>query len=226
MTTAKSRTILQRQIDAREKLWPELDNRHLWYRKEREGFVTLPRVLPLIMHIMDHLSGKGFPVGQVYMELWCRTFDEGFLALNRPGEMAFHSGFTGQRAVRTWKDRIKRLEELGFIGLKAGPLGDMSYAVVLNPFHVIKRAYIAGSVPETHWQALVIRANEVGAIDFDDLDDAGNLIAPVPVAAAPMPTPPVSPNPLSGLSAPFPPIAQTASPASAVPPNPLVPPKP
>jgi hypothetical protein len=37
--------------------------------------------MPLPMNIMDDLSGKGFPVGQVYFEMWCRLFDECFLVL-------------------------------------------------------------------------------------------------------------------------------------------------
>lgn len=187
MTSPKARTILERQIALRNKLWPGVDNRQLWYRKERDGFATMPRLMPLIMNSMDFLSGKGFPVGQVYLDLWCRTFDECFLQLNRPEEMAFHSGFSGQRAVRTWKDRMKRLAELNFIGLVPGPLGEMSFAILYNPFHVLKRAHIAGELPENYWQSLVIRANEVGALDFDDLDDAGNLI---PIAAPPPPTSP------------------------------------
>ena len=60
--------------------------------------------MPLMMSIMDDLSGKGFPVGQTYLELWARLRDEQFLTLNQPEEMAFHAGFEGQRALRTWKD--------------------------------------------------------------------------------------------------------------------------
>ena len=37
--------------------------------------------MPLLMNIMDDLSGKGFPVGQVYFEMWARLFDECFLVL-------------------------------------------------------------------------------------------------------------------------------------------------
>ena len=135
--------------------------------------------MPLIMNIMDGLSEKGFPVGQTYLEMWCRLYDELFITLNRPEEMAFYAGFTGQRAVRTWKDRVKRLAELGFIDLKSGPLGDMSYAIFFNPYHVIKKAYISGKVAEDKFRALVIRANEIGAFDLDDIDDSGNLI-PLP----------------------------------------------
>ncbi|MBL9066575.1 MAG: hypothetical protein JNN10_09815 [Sphingopyxis sp.] len=143
---------------------------------DNEGWVALPRIMPLMMSIMDDLSEKGFPVSRTYLELWSRLREEQFLTLNRPEEMAFHAGFEGQRALRTWKDRIQRLSNLGFIGLVPGPLGDLSYAVVYNPYHVIKRAYLAGDVQERKWQALVVRSNEVGAFDIDDLDDDGTLI--------------------------------------------------
>ena len=169
---------MARQLEARAKIWPDVTNHMLWDRTERDGFATIPRAMPLIMNIMDELAGKGFPVGQTYFEMWCRLYDELFLTLNRPEEMAFYAGFTGQRAVRTWKDRVKRLAELGFIGLKSGPLGDMSYAVFFNPYHIIKRAYLRKLVAEDKYRALVIRANEIGAFDLDDIDDDGSLIPP------------------------------------------------
>jgi hypothetical protein len=40
--------------------------------------------------------------------------------------------------------------------------------VVYNPYHAVKRAYLAGQVHENKWQALVIRANELSAFDLDD----------------------------------------------------------
>jgi len=175
---AKTRSILKRQLEARAKIWPDVTNLMLWDRTERDGFSTIPRAMPLIMNIMDGLSAKGFPVGQTYLELWCRLYDELFLTLNRPEEMAFFAGFTGQRAVRTWRDRVKRLAELGFIDLKSGPLGEMSYAVFFNPYHIIKRAYLKGEVAEDKFRALVIRTNEISAFDLDDIDDNGVLIVP------------------------------------------------
>jgi len=176
MASKAAKVIVERQLAARKKLWPDVTNEMLWDRQKRFGFVVVPRLMPLIMHIMDGLSEKGFPVGQTYFELWSRLYDELFLTLNRPEEMAFHAGFSGQRALRTWKDRIRRLAELGFIELKPGPLGDLSYAIIFNPFHVIKRAYLQGKVPEDRWRALMIRANEIGAADLDDIDEEGTFI--------------------------------------------------
>lgn len=177
MAKPKTRTILQRQIEARQKLWPDVAPRMLWDRKVSDGFATVPRTMPLMMSIMDDLSGKGFPVGQTYLEMWCRLYDELFLTLNRPEEMAFHAGFAGQRALRTWRDRVKRLSDLGFVDLKEGPLGDLSYAIFFNPYHVIKKHYLEGKVQHAKWQALVVRANEVGAFDLDEIDDKGQLVA-------------------------------------------------
>lgn len=175
MARGRNRDILKRQLDTRAKLWPTLTDDMLW-GMDNDGWVAVPRLMPLMMNIMDDLSEKGFPVSRTYLELWARLRDEQFLTLNRPEEMAFHAGFDGQRALRTWKDRVQRLANLGFIGLMPGPLGDLSYAVFYNPYHVIKRAYLTGKVQERKWQALVVRAGEVGSFDIDDLDDQGNLI--------------------------------------------------
>ena len=175
MAKRKARTILERQLDARAKLWPELSDKMLW-TLDSDGWVAIPRVMPLMLSIMDGMAEKGFPVGRAYLELWSRLREEGFLTLNRQEEMAFHAGFEGQRALRTWRDRMTRLAAMGFIGVKSGAFGDLSYAVVYNPFHVIKRAFIAGKVAPNKYQALLVRANEVGAWDFDDIDDQGKLV--------------------------------------------------
>lgn len=143
---------------------------------ESDGWVAMPRLMPLLMSIMDDLSDKGFPVSRTYLELWARLREEQFLTLNRPEEMAFHAGFEGQRALRTWRDRVNRLADMGFIGLKSGPIGDLSYAVFYNPYHVVKRAYLSGRVQERKWQALIIRANEIGSYDLDGIDDKGVLV--------------------------------------------------
>ncbi len=175
MAGRKQSDILKKQLEIRAKLWPELNPKMLW-SMDSDGWVAVPRLMPLMMSIMDDLSGKGYPVSRTYLETWARLRDEQFLTLNRPEEMAFHAGFEGQRALRTWKDRVQRLANLGFIGLKPGPLGDLSYAVFFNSYHVVKRAYLNGDVQERKWQALVVRANEVRSFDLDELDDEGNLV--------------------------------------------------
>jgi hypothetical protein len=164
--------IAQRQLDLRARLWPGVTDGHLWLRQTHHGFATVPRTMPLIMSIMDDLA-NGQPVGPTYLELWCRAFDECFVTLSKAREMAFHSGFTGQRAERTWRGRMKILADLGFIDLQAGPSGPMSYALIYNPYLVIRRLYESqGGVRADKFNALVERAGEIGATDFEMPDPA------------------------------------------------------
>jgi hypothetical protein len=180
MTSKPRKKIAQRQLDLRGRLWPSITDGHLWHRLHHHGFATIPRTMPLMLDIMNDLA-NGQPVGITYLELWCRAFDESFVTLSKPREMAFHAGFSGQRAERTWRGRMKILEELGFIELQEGPSGPMSYALILNPYLVIRQHY-QGKQPGIRtdkYNALVERAVEIGANDFD-LPDPW---APPPTAA-------------------------------------------
>lgn len=169
--------ILQRQLELRSRLWPELNPADLWSRHTHDGFSTIPSALPLIMSIMDDMS-QGGPVSSTYLELWTRAYDEGFVTLSKPREMAFHAGFTTQRAERTWKQKLETLAELGFISLKSGPSGPASYALLLNPYAVIKHHHDHRSpgLREDKYNALVARASEIGDTSF---------APPSPVAPAP-----------------------------------------
>ncbi len=156
------------RLKLRQKLWPNIRSEDLWIRTERKGYTTIPRPLPLILSIMDSLS-KGRPVSSTYLDLWCRVFDEGFVKLNKPREMATSSGFSGQRAEITWEGRMKTLRDLGFIDIKPGSSGSLSFALILNPFRVIlghKKRNPAGFCEAT-FIALIERAQEVGATDLD-----------------------------------------------------------
>ena len=123
--------------------------------------------MPLILQITDCLS-KGKPVSSTYFELWCRAYDECFVVLNKPQELAFHSGFSGQRAQITWKDRIRALAELGFIDVQPGPSGEMSYALIYNPYCIIKRHFKNKNlgISTDLYNALAARAIEIGADDL------------------------------------------------------------
>lgn len=170
---AKASAILKRQLEVRKRLWPNVSDEMTWSRRERDGFVTMPRAMPLIMRIMDYLSGKGSPVSSVYLDIWCRTFDEAFIQITKTEEMATYAGFSGQRAVRTWRERLVKLQELGFVDIKTGLSKEVQFALILNPYHVIAKAYAAGDVPVEMWNALIVRSAEIGATDLDDVDEDG-----------------------------------------------------
>jgi len=156
-----------RQLELRHQLWPQFADADLWLRNVRNGFTTVPRTLPIIFQIMDCLS-KGKPVSAAYFDLWCRAFDECFVVLNKPKDMAFNSGFTGQRAEQTWQKRISILNNLGFINTQPGPSGPMSYALILNPYKVIKAHHQKKAIPAEFYNTLLVRAVEIGANDLTE----------------------------------------------------------
>lgn len=158
--------IAKRQLALRDHLWPGCESR-LWDRKVHDGFTTIPKTMPLVQRAMDEMT-KNTPVSSTYLALWCATWDNSFVVLSKPGELASAAGFSGQRAVRTWMDRMRLLQELGFVDIKPGPSGPMSYALILNPHlvvHVLRREGKTG-LTETTYNALIERALDIGADDM------------------------------------------------------------
>jgi hypothetical protein len=155
-----------RTLALRSQLWPDLDESDLWLRTKSKGFTTIPRTMPLILDIMDDLAGKGKPVSKAYLGLWCRVFDEGMLELKSYEDLASESGFTGQRSMHTWKQRMSILVKLGFIKAELGPRGEYDFVLLLNPDHVIKSYYSDGKVQKAKYNSFFARAQDVGAEDL------------------------------------------------------------
>lgn len=232
---APRKKIAKRQQELRMRLWPEIGPDWIWSRHTHDGFTTLPKGMPLILNIMDDMA-KGQPVSSTYLDLWCRTFDEGFVTLSKPREMAFHAGFDGQRAERTWKQRLQILNELGFINLKEGPSGPASYALILNPYKVIKWHYDEkhSGVRKDKYHALLERTIEIG--DESLLPPAPPPAPAVEPAAAPamvstgfgyaLPTPPMPSNWVNNSTPPVLASAAAIPPVQAVDPVPPIAPTP
>jgi len=167
-TASKKRVskIARQKLALREELWPGLDMTRLWDREKSDGWLSVPRAMPLLLQIMDSLS-KGKPVSSTYLDLWCRTYDDAFIIANKEREMAFFSGFTGERAVRTWASRMRILKDLGFIDIKEGPSGPISYVLLFNPYHVVRDHYENRHVNEAFFNSLKQRMIEIGANDLD-----------------------------------------------------------
>ncbi|ESX68764.1 hypothetical protein NKJ87_06330 [Mesorhizobium sp. M0027] len=163
------KTIEDKQAELRKEVFGLLDPELTWSRKTAKGFTTIPRTMPLIGAIMDALSGKGKPVARTFLELWCRSNDDGFVTLSKQAETAFASGFSGERTVSTWKERVRRLEELGFLITKPGVSGNLHYVQLWNPYIVIK--YHKGQDTQGFradlYHALFERVQDIGARDLD-----------------------------------------------------------
>ncbi|WP_321871959.1 hypothetical protein [Paraburkholderia tropica] len=156
------RGIADRRRRLRDNLWPDIDDEDLWLRKNRVGFTTVPRTINLIGRILDQMSGKGSPVFETYLALWCWVFDEGFVEVRTPRELAYEAGFAGPRAEATWRGRMRKLEELGVIAIKPGLLGDFQYVLMYDPIKVIAGIY-ESRPKDVAYQSLVSRLIQIGA---------------------------------------------------------------
>ena len=165
-TISRATKIQKKKQALRKQLWGDVDPDTIWNRKLNDGYTTIPRTMPIVFQIMDDLSEKSKPISSTYFSLWCRVFDESLIEIKSPDEMAFESGYSGQRAVTTWKARMKILANLGFIDTKEGASGQYNYVLLLNPYMVIKKYYEKKKVQEGKYNALYARAQEVGANDL------------------------------------------------------------
>jgi hypothetical protein len=159
------------------------------------------------MAIIDSLS-KNKPCGLTYFVLWCRAWDDPLLTIENPAVFAAEAGFSGERAVITWRQRMKTLKDLGFIACKEGATGEYHYVLILNPHLVIwkERDKIAQSLV----MKLFDRGHEIGAKDL--IDPVAALTPKPPVPTIVLSVPELQPLPVFGPAAPVlsvPPAAVT-----------------
>jgi hypothetical protein len=154
-----------RSLRLRQLLFAEIPDDQLWQRKRHKGFTTVPRTMPLLMNVIDSLT-KNQPAGQTYLALWCRTFDESLLVIENPLVLATESGFGGERALSTWRQRMRTLEELGFIQSQEGASGPFHYVLLLNPHVVVWK--IKRRIAPALFRQLVDRAIDIGADDMKE----------------------------------------------------------
>ncbi|BDU76713.1 hypothetical protein [Mesoterricola sediminis] len=165
---ARGKKMQAKNLKLREKLWADVPDEELWLRLKQKGFTTIPRTMPIIVNIIDALT-KNAAAGYTYFCLWCRSFDAQVIDIPHPADLAAESGFSGERAVSTWRQRMKALKEHGFIMCEEGT-HDYQYVLLLNPHKVIQRK--EGEVPKKLFAQLLNRAFDVGARDMTEEEPA------------------------------------------------------
>lgn len=191
----------QQQLELHFPLWPAL---WLWQRKVNHGYTTVPRTLPLAMQAIDDQS-KGQPAGHTLFCLWARSPDHPLVIIENPATFAAEAGFSGERAVDTWRRRMKRLHELKFIAAKKGPAGDFSYVLLQNPNVAFEWMRQNGLVQDELYGRFLIRVTDVGGLseveairaawvaeraESAELATASASSTPAPAAEQPLAVPP------------------------------------
>ena len=150
--------------------FPDFPDELLWKRSRNHGFATVPRTLPLAMQAIDAQS-KGQPAGHVLLCLWIRAPDHPMLTIDAPGVFATEAGFEGERAVDTWRRRMRSLRDLGFIETKEGSTGDFHYVLLLNPNVGIEKLKRESKAQTSFYGRFWDRLLEIGAErDIKDYD--------------------------------------------------------
>ena len=158
------------QLKLRKRVWANVPESEVWSRKPpTAGFTTIPRGLRHVMQIMDDMS-KGKPLSATDFTLWCWGRDAQIVDVVSANELAFESGFTGQRMESTWRERMRLLQSLEYIRIAEGRYGPISHVLIMNPYMITKQQYEAGKVQEVRYNALLQRLDDVGAKDLEEDD--------------------------------------------------------
>lgn len=183
--TAKKR-METKYLDKRNQIWQSItpikeETRIFWEQKIKKGFVNIPRVMPLILKIMDYLSKKegGKPVSNTYFALWCRDFGTAFVEIKDSDELASEAGFSGNRAITTLNSRLKILNKetdssIGFIRTQKTSTGKYKAVLMLNPLLVIYIHYKEGRLPKFMYDEIFTRSTDVGDRNLKTIQEAGD----------------------------------------------------
>lgn len=147
--------------------FPDIADAWKWTRKTHDGFSTIPRTLPIAMQAIDAQS-KGQPAGHVLFCLWARSPDHPVITIENPSTFAAEAGFLGERAMDTWRRRMKKLRELQFILTKPGASGEFHYVMLTNPNAAVEWMRSHKLVQDVLYSRFIERLPEVGAYgDFE-----------------------------------------------------------
>lgn len=160
--TAKRMKMAERAQHQMDIHFPNMPGAWVWRRTTNDGYTTIPRTLPIAMQAID-MQSKGQPAGHALFCLWARSPDHPLVTIENPGTFASEAGFIGERAVDTWRRRMKRLRELNFIQTKPGASGEFHYVLLMNPNAAMEWMRTSGYVQDVLYARFIERVADVGA---------------------------------------------------------------
>jgi hypothetical protein len=190
----------------------------LWTGDKEIGWFPIPRTLPLILGLIDSKTiSQGQNASLVYLELLSRMRGDGVIEMASELEHAFAAGYEGPRALRSWHERMKTLEENGFIRVQKAGNEAYKYVALIHPTAVVQKLRDEGKVSETWWNAYFARKLDTKELTQDqrlqkqaEAAAAAAKVVTFPVSAAVPVSPPVAPVMPQPVAA-VPPLATTGT---------------
>ena len=155
----------KRREELRKDFFPDEE---FWTDSKEKGWFSATRTLSLVLGLMDSkaLSGNRAP-SKVYVELLTRHVDSGIIEMKSEEEHAYAAGYTGNRAVRSWRERMQLLKELGFIKTKEGGGRVFHYVLLVHPTVAVKQLFNKNKVSDAWWTTYRGRQGETGEPTFE-----------------------------------------------------------
>ncbi len=141
-----------------------------WDGPDEMGYFCTPRTFPYISCVLrqKNISANIDPTS-VLLELYSRHMGEGIIEMSHEDDHANASGYFGSRASRSWRDRMKILEDAGFIKAIEKGSRKYGYVVLVHPSIAMKKLYDKGLILDSLWNAYRSRQIESSEYKAEDL---------------------------------------------------------
>lgn len=163
----KTQTQIRRE-QIKAEFWP---NEIAWTGdRPEQGWFRAPRTLPLVLMLLSDkkISGSA-DLSSVYLELLARHRDSGIVDMVSPGEHSYAAGYSGPRGVRTWQERMKLLEQLGFIKSRLSGNQQYKHVLLVHPTIAVKKLHDKGKVSPAWWDTYRTRQIEATEAPYEKL---------------------------------------------------------
>jgi hypothetical protein len=142
-----------KRIELRDHLFPGLVE-HIYPPPGTKGWCLMPRYMPQIINLLSErrFSG-GMDLMRTYLGLWCDNYGEGFVEIDNEMTYADVAGFRGERGLRSWRDRVRKLQKLGFVETVEMGSAKIGFVGIVDPSYAVSRLPSLGYELQKGWQA-------------------------------------------------------------------------